>query len=321
MNNPKAQNDVYSISDVLEARIVLDFSRTASGLSGAGLTVTLAGVKSNLHAPDLTANVNAGLESVTFGQLSATNSGYEALHGTVSYEVSIGGTSSKWEERHMALVLTPTTPLPADAWLEPVAETHSARYEANAEGKFVVPLGAVGGGRIMVKLCSNLLPTEAKDYSFDVAWYVSDSLADAAPLNGKYTEKSTTLTLSKPADAKPAFSINGDAVVNDGILKVELQYANVADTTIEMMVEWRDDDGAYHSSGQSWTYKPTEKDSDEQEISVATNRPGNYRVRVSVLKNNTLLLETAHYFIITANTGNSPPTTGGNNTPSEGTSA
>jgi hypothetical protein len=36
---------------------------------------------------------------------------------------------------------------------------------------------------------------------------------------------------------------------------------------------------------------------------VATNRPGNYRVRVSVLKNNTLLLETSHYFIITANTG------------------
>lgn len=140
----------------------------------------------------------------------------------VSYTLSeVQGTEVNYAGKKLALVMK-TIDLPLDSYLT----NGTNKYYLNPQNEFIVPLGDVqnGSGEISLKLISNMLLNEEKNYLIDIELWVS---ATASAILPKFGEAMATcnLTITNQKKILPSLKITG---MSERVIEIEhLQQENI----------------------------------------------------------------------------------------------
>jgi len=272
-------------------QFVMDFSQTASGVSGSELDVALqmtlknpvtamvGGVEKEISG--IEGPVEAGLtDSAKFGL--STNEVGDAL--IYAYTPS-NGDASIWDNRSSALVLSyvgsphinedgtstegttaagSDTALPADLTLTvTTADGAAATYALKDGNKFIIPTGTLtrGTNELILTLKSELLPAEENKpniFNFRAMWYVSPSGAGSAPISGAPAAVVEKLCLEVQTVKAPSLVISGDTKIftagTDSKLSVEINWAHMPDDWVLTAYLWRKNTAVGETQGQ---YIPT----------------------------------------------------------------
>ena len=182
MGSGGSEDDLVSTD--MSLQFIVDFSR-ASQIGGAELVCSLSAAKKD---PD--SNAQALSASLKIGLAGSWLSLGEEVTGTgLTQEIKIsagaGGAASKYDHRDMALVLTPVTSLPADAYIRMTMGESVADCRPDKDGKFIIPLGNFRAldTSIVLDLRSNMFPMEDIDYDMTAKLYLAQTDAEIAPLS------------------------------------------------------------------------------------------------------------------------------------------
>ncbi len=285
-----------------ELQFVVDFSGSASGCASDPLYASLVAVAQSGEVSDnRSASVNVSFGDISFSLDEAANTTAKQLSSTLNYTYSTNGAdASKWENRKTALVLTPTgdASLPADAVILATVGGVTTKCFKNAQGTFIIPLTLLGTGKsVDLTLSSGMLPEEEMDYTFEAKWYVSRSLAGAAPINGNSVASLETITFKKAPDAKPSLKITGETVTKADTLELKIatniQFDGDYDVTIYVD----------HKVNKDYVYSAQHEEVKSQgEFKIPLDGyatlPGSYRLRVVVTRAFETVLEMPYYFVI-----------------------
>jgi hypothetical protein len=228
---------------------------------------------------------------------------------TCTYNASEGA-ASIWNDRNMALALTPAGNIPADLYLTVKIGNRNTVCKINRNKQFIIPFTAFGSNTVEVTICSNLFDIGASnyDYTFNAQWFVSASAAGSSPINGYKAGEEKTVKFEISKDTTPSLKINGtNHVYNKNSL---------LNSTLYVTVETKDiPDGAtikaalYRMDSEedgSINYVKTTGDEDVSTIigyshelgAKSSQEAGNYCLRIKVTQNDNELLVVPYYFII-----------------------
>ena len=227
------------------AQVIVDFSGAAlSDLIGPSVLGTAivygAGTADDRNSGKVTLVENADFELTE-------NTGNTDLSETVravtnAFTTVNSGRADIWDNRDIALVLEPAesdAALPADVRLGVTIGGSPYELAPNADGRFIIPLGAPGGSfdeDITVTLTSGFFPRIETEYVFTAYLFVANSKADLACLNGlmngsRAAAASATLVFVNAANDAPSVKISTSKTLYDisETVAVTIETLNVSD--------------------------------------------------------------------------------------------
>ncbi len=138
--------------------------------------------------------------------ISISSSGMKA---TAGYTVTQTSTNDSYiEGKTLAIVVTPKSSLPADAYLK----VGSDRIDRNLSGNFIIPVGTIQSGEKSLSMGSDMMPDAAASYDFTGSLYLVDSDVSSAPMAGDKVGTAQSFSLTKSRTVRPALKITGDRV-------------------------------------------------------------------------------------------------------------
>lgn len=231
--------------DTLKYQLIVDFSDSV-GCAGDTLETVFSadrdaesianGAIEFAENPITVSLKSCASSSVVFEESNASDGEPSGKLYVEYLTTAAGATSSKWNGRAGALVITPLDTLPSDARIVAVDETGMRTvYYRNLSGQFIISLGTAKSETLTVKLLSELFPSEETEYRFNVALISSDSLAGTSPSGGAVLVASQTFTLVKAANAaETSLSIEGEKTVyalGENVV-VNVDALNLPDNTV-----------------------------------------------------------------------------------------
>lgn len=243
---------------------------------------------------------------ITDGAVGKLEYGYTASEGI----------ASKWDGKHMALVLSPVVgagqeSLPEDVYVVVSDGNTTATSYANVNGEFVIPLAGLHAGELTAMLGSSLFTTEEKYYDFNVDWMVSKSLAEKSPANGEKVDNKI-LTLSGSSVAGPSLRITGDQRLytntdtSDATVQAEISWADMPlNHELEVILKRKADTGVYADTG--WKQSIERRETDPyagvlgtviMDIPLAGQSPGSYCIEVTADLGLVTITKARFYFIL-----------------------
>lgn len=201
------QNTCFAITSVnSNLQVVVDFSDCVYFIAGeqisTSLTASLVDGASGKGAPAFpVASRTTKLQAPTSAGLTVSGEGL-----TKNLTITRPSSTSKWNNRASALVVTPSSILPVDAVIAVSDGRGEARYNRTANGDYIIPLADFNSNILELTLVSNLFPKNETIYEFSVSLIYSDSLAAKAPINGA-TLLSQNANFKKAETAEPAIAI------------------------------------------------------------------------------------------------------------------
>jgi len=306
-----SEDDTENFVQDYDLQFVVDFSQTESGCAGNGLSVSLTAAKTGTvtNAPDWPSDsATVTLTATTFG-LTADTTNEPGLTRTLTatYSPTANSGTSKWDNRHSALVLTPSgnAELPPDAKLSVEIGGSTTVYDMSG-GKFVIPLADLATKEAAITLQSDMFPEGETTYTFTAKWMVSNSLAEGSPLNGDEVGTVGDLSFVKAAGKVPSLKIanasgkNHHLVSKGDQVTPVVSWKDLQDCDVMAVLQKRNN-GVYDTVGAGWSDSvfQTQADASKQlDLGTSQFAPGSYRIRVTATQNNLTLLETYYYFII-----------------------
>ena len=286
----------------LRLQFVVDFSRCSPDyMIGDKLTTTLevakkeAGIPEGI--PDLAETLSAEVSLFnTAHSLTADNRTGSAR--TLTCGFTEGVSASRWDDRDLALVLTPTSgsTLPPDAVLRASVGNTYVDCRPTTDGKFIVPVGEPGA--VTLELRSAMFPSGTSSYAFDVVLYSAFSIAERAPMNGTIEGELSSLTFSV-TEAAVSLKVTGtdDKRVFDPGETISVTVATGELPTgykVVVQLHQKDADGTYINRGQS----PTIGADGTYSFSLTDFAPGSYCVMAMVQRDTGLTVAEAPYYFI-----------------------
>lgn len=210
------------------------------------------------------------------------------------------GAASVWNDRNTTLVLTAPETVPSDLTLTADVDGSKTRYSMNASKQFIIPLGGLGGKNAKLTLNSDLFGSTEETFEFTAKWYVSQSSADKAPLNG-YLANSDTVSIGFTCkkDSVPSLRIDGTQHLSHAgeTLEVTVNFAGIStEGTITAYLQGKSD-GKYIDTGAKITI---ENSCNQKAITfnMGQMEKGSYRVLVIVQVSGANILHVPYYFVI-----------------------
>lgn len=306
------KNDKFVIPSytTLQLQMIVDFSQVAKENRFADkfkLSMTLNGVKDDSSsAPDISASVNAICKDVASFALSARGDGLVKHFAYTTNESK--GLASFWDNRDLALVLTPKTDLPADAHMVYTADGSTVSSIFNSQGKFIVPLNGPDSGEAQVTLMSNLFTEINKEYLFDVRLVAAYSEAEISPMNGwDVVEERKDVTFTANAEGIPSVKIESNVYYVDSSVQssvspftAKVKYQDSQYCNLELTLMVKDANGHYVSTSiyDSYDNLQNAEGSVDYEKGLAGLANGSYCLRAVIMKGGINSAEIYHYFII-----------------------
>lgn len=295
-------SDTNEILD-LDLQLMVDFSKAKVNIAGTDLTTSL--VTSKISESRVPAIQKPGvavttLKDVSQFTLSATSG--ENGRVTFTYDASVG-VASIWEKRHTALVLTPTSEVPKDAYIsfsDGISTTHAY---ANRQGNFIVPLSNLQSGAVTITLISDLFPIQPTSYPFTVNWMIACSEAELSPMNG-VGKQMVLMELTGSKRVLPSMKIAADERLydksTDTSMTATFTYQDMPtnyDVGVTLMVKTTS--GEYVSTAWSQEIKRTENQGTATvTVPFAGQNAGSYYLHVAADEGLVRISETGFYFII-----------------------
>jgi len=296
--------DNFSLRNgAMNLQFVVDFSDVEDGISGADIDTSLVAERdaNGYDFLDVESKVKTALENVATYGLTVVKDGLDSKL-THIHNVSKGVTS-KWDNSHTAIVLTPKTEIPTDAYISFVGKQTSHVYR-NAQGNFVVPIGALDGGNLKVSLVSSQFTDTVESFGFTATWIAANSKADAAPMNGTILatvdisldgEKVAPISMKVTADKK-AYDAEEDTAMAAVITWEDLPlYCDAFDVTLM----YKNDNGNYVTTGWKESIDYDESyGSATVNVPIANQNHGSYYLRVTAESGLRTLIEVDYDFIV-----------------------
>ena len=295
---------------LLQLQMIVDFSQIATEhrfVNDTKLSIALNGIKDGTStAPDISASVNAICKNVASFELSESGVGLVKQFTYVTNESE--GLASFWDNRDLALVLTPKTDLPADAHMVYTADGSTVSSIFNSQGKFIVPLNGPDSGVAQVTLMSNLFTEINKKYFFDVRLVAAYSEAEISPMNGwDVVEELKNVKFTANAEGVPSVKIESNVYYVDSSVQssvspftANVKYQDSQYCNLELTLMVKDENGRYVSTSIYDSYDNLQ----ESEGAVAYEKGlaglanGSYCLRAVIMKGGINSAEIYHYFII-----------------------
>ena len=255
-------------------RFVIDFSKTENGMPSGSLETSLKLIPATTLPTDnenyyksgavywipeseaenfegtvaISPVENIVLADKKFSLETDTNGGFSS---TIDYDVVINAEASKWDYREFALIIN-IPEAPTDAVLSALVNGSERTIIPYTPGNYIIPLGSVFKGQVIITLESNMFPINGKEYTATCSLYASESVADASPLNGEILAQKTEGLFTK-TDDYASIKITGpliDAVekhVFDNLEDVNVTIDKIIPNnyTIMVQLEQKDSDGNY----------------------------------------------------------------------------
>ena len=289
----------------LRLQFVVDFSRCSSGyITGDKLTTTLEVAKKEAGipegVPDLTETLSAEV-SLRNTAHTLTADGRTGSARTLTCGFTEDISASRWDNRDLALVLTPKSgdsfaTLQPDAVLRASVGNTYVDCRPTTDGKFIVPVGEPGA--VTLELRSAMFPSGTSQYAFDVELYSAASVAERAPMNGTIEGELSSLTFSV-TEAAVSLKVTGtdDKRVFDPGETISVTVATGELPTgykVVVQLHQKDADGTYINRGQS----PTIGADGTYSFSLTDFAPGSYCVMAMVQRDTGLTVAEAPYYFI-----------------------
>ena len=227
-----------------------------------------------------------------------TNGGFSS---TIDYEVEINAEASKWDYREFALLIN-IPEAPKDAILSALVNGSERTIIPYTPGNYIIPLGSVFKGQVIITLESNMFPINGKEYTSTCTLYASESVADVSPLNGELLAQKTDSVFTKTNDYA-SIKITGpliDAVekhVFDSWDDVTVTVEKIIpdNYTIEVQLEQKDSDGNYIKVDEA-----AEQDGNTYTFDLDDCEPDSYRIVVFALRTSDgfVSAQAPYYFIV-----------------------
>jgi hypothetical protein len=279
-------------------QFIVDFSKTANGMSGDSLTMLLSATSTDSGQMNFSSAVSVTLVDMpTFGMSIASASGL-TIELDIEYALAQAG-ASKWDYRKGALVFTPLTGLPIDAQLRFQVGSSYTLYLQNAQGQFIIPLNEVGNRTVSISLTSKLFPVDAMEYSFKAELYAAESLVGAAPINGDVMATIETVKFTKAETVLQSLHIrelsSGNRLYKqDETIRVWIEMINIDAVTVTLLR--KSEEGDYVNTG--WNMR-TLTESGELSVGLGGQNPGSFCILLTVRDEaGATILSVPFYFIV-----------------------
>lgn len=301
-------NKYRAESGDLKLQFVVDFSGVNGGMSGTKVTATLRIDKlpgEENKAPELLEMTQTNKPTVEVAladtAFSLQDNGGGGLDWKLSSSFTPNAAASRWDNRDLALLLTPETGtvLPPDAKLSALVGSDRIDCRLNKAGCFLIPLGGFRKD-IVLTLQSDMFPENGARYPMTAQLIVSRSVAEMAPLNGTRvadpvsvifanTEQNLSVKVYTGDDRRLFSSEESIAVtVDTGATDVPAGYK------LKVRLEQKHQDGTYVDTG----YKAA-SGAGVYTFNLAGCVADSYRVLVTIERDNGYaVLQAPYYFII-----------------------
>ena len=288
----------------LQLQFVVDFSRTSMG--GEKFTTALVVAKKEgipVGVPDISEKMSAEVSLLNTAHTLSADEGIGSVR-TLTCGFTEAVSASRWDDRDLALVLTPKSgdgfaTLPPDAVLRASVGDTYVDCRPTIGGKFIVPVGEPG--TVTLELRSAMFPSGTSQYAFDVDLYSAASIAERAPLNGTKVAELPSLKFSV-TEAAVSLKVTGTddnnkRVFNPGeTISVKVTTGDTLPEGYKVVVQLhqKNTDGTYINRGQS----PTIGANGTYSFSLTGFASGSYCVVAMVQRDTGLTVAEAPYYFI-----------------------
>lgn len=293
----------------LSYQFIVDFSQSASGYSGASLTMTLeaSAKEPEIKAPEVKPEVTVSMAGCSF-ELTKGTENANSLTNSVTCTFTKGAAASKWENRASALILTPETDsLPPDARIKAEIGDETT-YLHRSGGSFIAPMSLLqtdpetnpetGTKTVKFTLQSELFPKTGGSYSFNVNWLISPSKSSRAPKVGDSVGVQEVTFVSAEKKAPSLKSTGQQRVLTaKNHLNLEIEMLNMDDYTVSAALLRKSESGTYDGIG--WNKANVSQGS--LNVPLGGYLPGSYCLMLTVKEQApsvTIVMEVPYYFVI-----------------------
>jgi len=293
----------------MDLQFIVDFSDVPAMNvpNGGSITTSLVAAKkgAGLEVFDIENSLKTVLKDMaTFGMNAAKN---RLITNVNTIYNKSEGAASKWDNSLTALILKPTDLIPSDAYILCSGESTTSVYR-NAEGDFVIPLGALDDGEMDLALVSSQFTSVSKTYSFDATWMMSASKAAIASKNGTVLADGVTVTLEGVKKAPISMKVTSNKKIydreelaaNQGIVNATISWKDLPlNLDLKVTLMYKNDNGNFVNTGWS---QDIDYDSTYEAVNIgipmANQSPGSYYLRVTVDEGLEKVAEVDYYFLL-----------------------
>jgi hypothetical protein len=287
--------------NTLKYQFIIDFSKVEETLIANSLSVYLDATAIEEGVPDF----SKGIRTVNFVDVSFEINDLTQDDNTLEkeFETKFADTdfdSSKWDNRGVAILVTPNSELPYDTRIKIQQDNKTTYYYQNELKQFVIPIKGLKLEKFILSLESNLFPRSGESYDLNIKLYASNSNNDTSILNGKVVAEINSLTFKVKEEFNAAVKITGqEHIIGVGQeLTVNLDYILPNDYTISSDLMVKAENGEYTSSGK----RPDINRQGEIKISLAGSVEGNYCFKIIIKDSDGItVMSVPYYFIIVGN--------------------
>ena len=294
-------------------QFIVDFSRAEQPLNVNKLYVSLYMGKNNDNTQSEAKDISSicTIDAVDEGSfvLDAMNDAGSGASITYRYTPS-SGTSSVWDNRDAALVLTigEGEYISSDLSLSVSTGGTTTTYWMKAGNRFIIPLGALSSeaNTVTLRLSSNLVTSDT--LSLTAQWLLSCSVADKAPLNGICVAE-TDVLCRMPDSAAPSVKIHGNQRLYTAktVFDVGIESKNIPSDWRITAYLYRKDSNVDSSTYNQYLYTGYYQDmialntTAQTQISLLGHDAGSFYLLVTVTANEganrVIMAQTRYYFI------------------------
>lgn len=271
-----------TVIDQMKLQLVIDFSEVDEKnrlVSETDLTTTLSASKNANNAPELSAMVTTKLKNEHRFDLELIASEEATIVSsstglTLTMTLS-DGVASKWDNRQMALVLTPDgqTDLPPDAYIRYKRGNDIVNVYLNNAGLFILPLENMEATNVDVTLMSSLFTEQEVSYGFKADWISAQSIAEQSPVNGQIVDTISEVNINRSKESVPSIKIKTGKPYYTNQEKEEVKATITWDNIlsahdIEVALQVKNEKEEYTNTGMSWDLELTDSGSKELEVVI-----------------------------------------------------
>lgn len=289
------------LGTTLKYQFIIDFSKVEEILDVDSLYIYLDATTTEIGVPDFIKGIKTvNLVDVTF-ELNDLTIDEDTLEKEIETKFAkTDAESSKWDDKGVAIVVTPNEDIPADSRIKITQENETTYYYKNELNQFIITLKGLDLENLKLSLESSLFPTEGKTYSLNLKMYASNSKIDTSVSNGELVAEIQTLLFNVKRVTNPAIKITGDTrIIKVGEeLSINIEYVLPDNCNISSDLMVKTENGEYTSSGK----RPDINSQGDLNISSAGLVEGNYCFKVIIKDADGItVMSVPYYFIITNN--------------------
>lgn len=294
-----AEQDYVEVDGKLQLQVVVDFSECANLITADTLTTSLiANKQTDSRAIDAAVHPLTQLRNASTFELQTSGEGL-VKNVQLKYGAS-QGVVSKWDERHMALVLTPRGSLPSDAHLEYYDGIRTSVAYKNSSGDFVLPLSELATKDVSITLISGVFPETSIEYTFDVQWIMAKAIAASSPMNGNVAAETSISFVSVPVKV-PSVKVTGNDRLYNTSQEVltTVEWANIPPgNSVTLTLMRKNQRGTYVNT--AWEKEINTQDGTSLEVAVPLGgqTAGSYCLQVTVMNGLVKETESYYYFVV-----------------------